>query len=532
MRAFGILAALLVLVGGAVAWRVRVKGAEAAAQAEQRKARSSSAPSVAVGQVERRDIVKSFEGVGTIEAPTHVKLAAKVSGRIAFLQVEEGDHVTAGQALVRLDAPEAEAQVRSQLAQVAESRSRLAQAALGQNPADVSASSSIRQQEAALSAARADNEQVRKTVQAQMAAAQASLSDAQAKIDNATAAVGGAEAGVRSAQANLANARTRHSRVADLFKQGFIAAQDVDDARTAQDVQAGAVEVATGQLNVTRAQLRSAQALAESARQSAEIVGGKGKADIAASDAKLQQAAASLDAARANKALPAAYKRSVEAARAAVAADEAALRNAQAQLANSALAAPVSGRITAKLMDQGSMATVGAPILEIQAVKTVWATAAVPEEAAVRLRTGQPGAVTVDAWPGREFLGKVTQVNAASDIASRQVTVRVALDNADGALQAGMFAKVKLVTQRLAQVVVAPREAIQRTKEGPALAVVGKDMKVRMAPVQIGAADAAGIEVKGEVAPGDRVVTMSGGPVKDGQTVRLGGKRPARGGAR
>jgi RND family efflux transporter MFP subunit len=183
-------------------------------------------------------------------------------------------------------------------------------------------------------------------------------------------------------------------------------------------------------------------------------------------------------------------------------------------------------------MDQGSMATVGAPILEIQAVKTVWATAAVPEEAAVRLRTGQPGAVTVDAWPGREFLGKVTQVNAASDIASRQVTVRVALDNADGALQAGMFAKVKLVTQRLAQVVVAPREAIQRTKEGPALAVVGKDMKVRMAPVQIGAADAAGIEVKGEVAPGDRVVTMSGGPVKDGQTVRLGGKRPARGGAR
>jgi RND family efflux transporter MFP subunit len=532
MRAFAILAALLVLVGGAVAWRVRAKGAEATAQAEQRKARSSSAPSVAVGKVERRDIVKSFEGVGTIEAPTHVKLAAKVSGRIAMLTVEEGDHVAAGQVLVRLDAPELEAQVRSQLAQVAESRAKLAQAELGQNPADVSAGSSVRQQEAAVASARADNEQVRKTVQAQTAAAQASLSDAQAKINNATAALGGAEAGVRSAQANLANARTRHSRVADLFKQGFIAAQDVDDARTTQDVQSGAVEVATGQLNVARAQLRSAHAIAESAKQNAEIVAGKGQADIAASDAKLQQATAMLDTARANKALPTAYRRSVEAARAALAADEAGLRNARAMLANSVLVAPVSGRITAKLMDPGSMATVGAPILEIQAVKTVWATAAVPEEAAVRIRPGQPGAVTVDAWPGRDFKGQVTQVNAASDIASRQVTVRVALDNADGALQAGMFAKVKLVTQRLTQVIVAPREALQRTKAGPALAVVGQEMHVRMVPVQTGAADAAGIEVKGDVAAGDKVVTMAGGPIKDGQTVRLGGKRPAKGGKR
>ena len=98
--------------------------------------------------------------------------------------------------------------------------------------------------------------------------------------------------------------------------------------------------------------------------------------------------------------------------------------------------------------------------------------------------------MSVGAWPGRRFLGKVTQVNGASDAASRQVTVRVALDNADGALRAGMFATVTLVTERLDQVLVAPREAVQRGKGGPALAVLGPDMKVTLTPIKTGAADA------------------------------------------
>src|SRR5204863_9207879 len=67
------------------------------------------------------------------------------------------------------------------------------------------------------------------------------------------AAVHQQEAAVAGAQANYTNAQVRYRRVNSLYKQGFIAAQDVDDARTQ-------VEVQLGTLNAAKAQLRNVQA--------------------------------------------------------------------------------------------------------------------------------------------------------------------------------------------------------------------------------------------------------------------------------
>src|SRR5437763_479204 len=120
-------ALLVVVIGGLIGWRLHAKRVEAAAQDQQRAMRSKAAPVVEVAPAAVRDIVHTFQGIGSVESPLNVKVSAKITGRIDYLQVHEGDHVTAGQVLVRIDPSEVQADLRQKMADVATARSRLAQ---------------------------------------------------------------------------------------------------------------------------------------------------------------------------------------------------------------------------------------------------------------------------------------------------------------------------------------------------------------------------------------------------------------------
>jgi HlyD family secretion protein len=513
----------LLVLGALIGWRLRAKQVEVAAQSRVREARQKSPPVVSVAPVEVRDIVHTFTAVGTIDAPLNVRIASKVTGRIDFLQAHEGDRVKRGQVLVRIDPSEIEAQVRQQQAALAEAQYRLAQAQITQAPMDVQVNTQIRQQQATLASAQANFNQVRQNYAAQLAAAQAAVTDAQGRIDNANAAIANGDAAIRSAQANLENAQTKFNRVQELYKQGFIAAQDVDDARAAANVQNAALDVARGQRNAAVATHDSAVAQKQAAQNQADIVKTKGQADIEAARAQVAQARAALEYAQANRAQEPAYQQNLAALKAAVAAAQAGLRNAEAQLANLVLTSPLDGFVTGRSMDPGAMATPGQPILTVQAIRQVWVTVPVPEEVSRRITFGLLATVTFDALPGRTFTGKVTQINPAADPMSRQFAVRVTLDNPQNLIKPGMFARVSMVSERVRSAVVVRREAIQQGPSGPTVVVVNDANVVQRRPVTLGASDTDHIAVTQGLQPGERVVTLSATPLKDGQVVRVGG---------
>jgi RND family efflux transporter MFP subunit len=516
----------LLVLGALIGWRLREKTVAAAMQNQQRAARMKAPPVVAVAAARVRDIVPTFESVGSVEAPFNVKIAAKATGRVDYLQVREGDRVTRGQVLVRIDPSEIEAQVRQQQASLSEAESRLAQAQLTEAPTNVSVSTQISQQQAGLASAGAVYRQVTQNYSSLVAAGKAAVTDAQGRVDNAEAAIANAQAAINSAKANLDNANAKYNRINDLYKQGFIAAQDVDDARTATQVQQAALEVARAQLNAAIAQRDSARAQKEAAQKQSEIGRAKGRADIESAQAMVVQARAALEYAKSNKAQRPAYKQNLKALSDAVAAAQAGVRNAQAQLANTVLASPIDGFVTARNMDPGAMATSGQPILTVQSVRQIWITVPVPEEVSHSIYLGQPATTRLDALPGRTFTGKVAQINAAADPMSRQFQVRVILDNAQNMIKPGMFARVIMVTHRVRGAVVVPREAIQQSPAGASVTVVSEASVAQRRPVTLGASDADGIAISEGLQPGERVVVMSATPVRDGQVVRIGGGRP------
>jgi RND family efflux transporter MFP subunit len=471
-------------------------------------------------------LITALEAVGTLESPYRVEISPRTSGRIEYLEAREGDTVRPGQVLVRIDPSELQGQVLQQQAAVAQARSRLAEAQLGQAPAEVNVAGQIRQQRASLTSARAELTQVQSSYSATVAASQAAVADAEARVKSAQAQVRNAEAELGRQQANLRNAQTRFNRIDGLYRQGFIAAQDVDDARTAVEVQQGSVEVAQGQLAAARSAVTAAQQQVRAAQAQLTIAKRKGVADIAAARARVTQSQAGVSIASANRAQSPAYQQNLSALQAGVQAAQAQLSQAQSRLGETVLRSSVAGTVTSRSADPGALASPGTPVLVVQFLDWLYVTSSLPIERVSEVFVGQPVEVRVDALPNQVFQGKISNINPVADVQNRQFGIRVRLANPGQRLKPGMYGRVSVVTKRIAAEVTVPREAVKTTPEGGStVTVIAEDGTASVREVTVGASDSKVIQLLSGVRPGEKVVTLSYMPIRDGQKVRLPGQR-------
>ena len=82
-----------------------------------------------------------------------------------------------------------------------------------------------------------------------------------------------------------------------------------------------------------------------------------------------------------------------------------------------------------------------------------------------------PAVVTVSAFPARSFPGALDRLGGTIDEATRTIRARVVVDNRDGALRAGMFARVRLQLDGEATAIVVPEEALLEDEGRPFLFV-------------------------------------------------------------
>ena len=544
MKGWIIVIVMALVLGSLIVWRLEQKRGQGTQQADQRAKRKNAPASVEVAVIGRRDIVNTFEATGSVESLFNIKISPKVTGRIIPPKgqkdlVREGTRVDEGELLFMIDSSDLQAQVNQQKAALAEAKYRLAQAQLTQDPADTAVKTQVQQQKAAVASAEADHAQAQKNYQSQISAAESNVIDAQNKVASASTAKENAQSSINSAQANLDNAKAKYDRIFGLYKQGYVAAQDVDDAKTAVSVQQSAVEVAQGQLKSAGNTYNSVVAQQQAAEKQLEIIKTTGAANIQSSEARLQQANAALEYAKYNTNQTPAYKQSLEALQASVDAAKASLDSAKAKLADTTIVSPISGVVTGRYMDPGGLGSPGQPVLNIQALNKVWISIAVPEDVCVKIHLSQTAAVHFDALPNQGFTGRIAQINPSADPTSRQFTVRVVLDNAGNLLKPGMFARVTLDTDRLPNALAAPREAVLTDADGKYVMVVttqagaqadnaqpGSPPRpqfiVQRRSVVTGASDATGFAILSGVTIGDKVVTLNSFTLKDGQSVRTG----------
>ena len=105
-----------------------------------------------------------------------------------------------------------------------------------------------------------------------------------------------------------------------------------------------------------------------------------------------------------------------------------------------AVTAPFAGTVIEKKATLGELASPSEPLFSVADLSRVWIQADLPESALAKVRIGANAKVTVPAYPGEVFSGRVGHIGAALDKDTRTVAARIEVANADGRLKPEMFA--------------------------------------------------------------------------------------------
>jgi len=133
---------------------------------------------------------------------------------------------------------------------------------------------------------------------------------------------------------------------------------------------------------------------------------------------------------------------------------EASLKLAQAKLDKMAIKAPFNGVIGLRTVSIGEYVTAGQDIAPLESVDQLKADFRLPERFVAIIELGQTLELRVDARPGQLFAGKVYAISPLIEEGGRSIRVRARVNNADGLLRPGMFARVQLITEQSTVVVV------------------------------------------------------------------------------
>ncbi|MDR2718948.1 MAG: efflux RND transporter periplasmic adaptor subunit [Treponema sp.] len=137
--------------------------------------------------------------------------------------------------------------------------------------------------------------------------------------------------------------------------------------------------------------------------------------------------------------------------------------------------APISGTVVSLPAQVGMTISQAVPLARISGGGALEIRLNVAERFISKMAMNLPCEITLDAWPGDVFLGSISEVAPTVDPASRTMEVRVNVKNAGSKLKAGMFAKVKIITERKDNIVKIPASAMLNRFGEQYVFVIGAD---------------------------------------------------------
>jgi len=137
--------------------------------------------------------------------------------------------------------------------------------------------------------------------------------------------------------------------------------------------------------------------------------------------------------------------------------------------------APISGTVVALPAQIGMTISQAVPLARISGGGALEIRLYVAERFISKMAMNLPCEITLDAWPGDVFQGSISEIAPTVDPASRTMEVRINVNNAGSKLKAGMFAKVKIVTERKNNIVKIPASAMLSRFGEQYVFVIGAD---------------------------------------------------------
>jgi membrane fusion protein, multidrug efflux system len=188
------------------------------------------------------------------------------------------------------------------------------------------------------------------------------------------------------------------------------------------------------------------------------------------------------------------------------------------------IVASVDGVVLRKLAEANEVVQPGQTVIVLGGANRGWVVRiGLADRDAVRTHLGDSARIEFDAWPGREFVGRVSNISSAADSATGTFTVEVQIDPAGARFVQGLVAKVALTPQGTSQVQVIPVQALLEAndKEAGVFVLDAAAQEVHRVSIQIGRMSAGRIEVLDGLSADAQVVTDGAAFLENGEKVRV-----------
>ena len=192
--------------------------------------------------------------------------------------------------------------------------------------------------------------------------------------------------------------------------------------------------------------------------------------------------------------------------------------------------APTDGIVFERMVEAGELVQPGQPVVVLGSTASGWVVrVGLADRDAVRIETGAPAEVTFDAFPGREFAGKVTRVGAAADRVTGTFEVEIEVQPGGARFARGLVAKVTLPLSQLPDVgstatVVPVTALVEANGRQATVFVLDREKNLaRRKQVALGPLLGEQVVVTAGLVTGDAVITDGAAWLTDGRAVRVVG---------
>jgi RND family efflux transporter MFP subunit len=176
-------------------------------------------------------------------------------------------------------------------------------------------------------------------------------------------------------------------------------------------------------------------------------------------------------------------------------------------------------------IDVGDTVGAGTPVISVLDLNPVKVRVAIPEAEIGKVREGARATVAIPSLDGRKFEGTVEVVGVASDPASRTYTVKIAVQNPQRLLRAGMVSEARIYSSSMVNAITVPGDAIVRDPKGVTQVYVHEpgQQRVYARRVDVGGLIGNEVEILNGLTGDEQVVVAGQQNVREGSPARITG---------
>ncbi len=343
---------------------------------------------------------------------TQASLSFKIPGILLERLVDEGQRVSAGQLIAKLESTDQQLAVTKAEAGLVHSKAFLAELEAGSRPEEIKAAwAQVQKARSALA-------------ELERGSREQEIADARAELERALAAAQGARSQFLVAKAD-------YGRFKRLLEDNVISPYEYDAVLKKYETAQSTLEEANARVLSSREKL------------SLRLEGPRTE--------QIDQARAAFRRAQAEHALVKAGPRqeAIDQARAQVQVARESLREAKQHLAYTRLYSPFEGVILSKAAEKGEYLNPGSPVVSVGDLNHIWLRAYVNETDLGRIKQGQAATVTTDTYPAKTYQGHISFISSEAEFTPKSVQtfeervklvyrIKIDIHNPDWELKPGM----------------------------------------------------------------------------------------------